>query len=316
MTHDGRDDRGDPFTDRNEHVQWELFMAGLAVIFVWLSFANDDGGLGTAGTVLEIAFIAFFFGEFLVRLWASEDRSACAIDHWVDVVALVPVMPGLRFLRMLRLLRLFRFAGGLHRASGRVRRLQRIQTLVNLVIAWIVVMAIGGISFWAAESEVNRNVNDPLDALWWTVTTMTGGQSEIIPATGEGRMAAAILLLGGVALFAAITASVFRILGADGDDRLTAEDHLGQQVASLVARHTNSEITEDEFDFQMSSITAEARRRGSRRGRRLREAVHYGGGGSMSTFQVEAEARIPVKTPLISGSTPAVMNVAALTLLR
>ena len=210
---------------------WELVMAALAVVFVWVSFANERVSAGMPSWWLEVGLTGFFVLEFATRLLASRDRTEYALDHWVDAVSLIPVVRGLRVLRLLRLVRV---AASVQRASLRFKRLERVRTLVNLVIAWLVVMVIGAVSFYAAESSVNPGVRDFSDALWWAVTTITGGQNEILASTEDGRWAAVVLLVGGVALFAAITASVLRLLGADESDEFTHTESADRDVQLIV----------------------------------------------------------------------------------
>jgi voltage-gated potassium channel len=79
-------------------------------------------------------------------------------------------------------------------------------------------MLLCAIGLYIAEKGVNAAVDSPLDALWWGITTMTTvGYGDVYPVTPEGRIAAAILMVLGIGLFSAVTATVTSFLIAGGD---------------------------------------------------------------------------------------------------
>src|SRR5256885_13027684 len=78
-----------------------------------------------------------------------------------------------------------------------------------LVVSWLGVMVVTSVALFVAEKGVNKTVDSPFDALWWGVTTLTTvGYGDVIPVTPEGRIAATILMLLGISLFSAITATI------------------------------------------------------------------------------------------------------------
>lgn len=240
----------DRFIAITNSTSWELAVGAIAILFVWVSFQDEQGPSNTPARWLEGPLTVFFFAEFLSRLAASRDRTEHLVEHWIDAIALLPVVRGLRVLRLLRLVRL---AAGVHRASLRVKRLERIRTLVTLVIAWIVVMVVGAVSFYAGEAGVNPAVDDFADALWWGVTTITGGQSEIVALTEDGRWASVTLLVGGVALFAAITAGVLALFNSESPD-MPERSVIFADIESLLRRRDAEELSQGEFDRDLRSI--------------------------------------------------------------
>jgi voltage-gated potassium channel len=221
-------------------VAWELAFAALAVLYVAVGVLGDAAespGL----LVLEWILTGIFAAEFVTRLLASRNRQAYLRGHWVDVIALVPPVRGLRVLRLLRLLRLVRAFAGVARALSTFDRLINHRGLIWLLAAWLAVMAVCSMGLYATENGVNAAIDSPLDALWWGVVTMTTvGYGDVAPITPEGRLAASILMILGIGLFSAVTATITSFMLGDRADPLADLERL----ANLRDRGV---VTEQEF---------------------------------------------------------------------
>jgi voltage-gated potassium channel len=232
------------FIGRHE-IAWELFFAALAIVFVGLAFvpvelgSTDEGVLET----LEWIITGVFVVEFGSRLWAAPTRLVYVRAHIVDLISCIPPARWLRWFRLLRLLRLVRAFAGVGRAVTHLDRLARHRGLVWLLVAWSAVMLLCSVGLYAAENGVNKAITSPLDALWWGLTTMTTvGYGDVIPVTAEGRIAAAILMILGIGLYSAITATVtsFLISGSQPTD-------LPNQLERLSVLHADGRLTDDEY---------------------------------------------------------------------
>jgi hypothetical protein len=247
----GAENRRDQFIAITDSLPWEFAMGILAIAFLWASFQAEPMGIGPA-RLLETALTLVFLAEFATRLVASRDRTEYLVDHWIDALALLPAVRGLRVLRLLRIVRL---AAGVHRATLRVWRLERVQRLLTLVIAWVVVMLIGAVSFYAGELGVNPAVDDFSDAPWWAVTTITGGQSEIVAMTEDGRWAAVTLLVAGVAVFAALTAGVFALFSGEANAEPETDD-LAEEMSALVSSRREGLLSSDALEERILALVS------------------------------------------------------------
>jgi voltage-gated potassium channel len=191
-------------------VAWELAMAALAIVYVALGFIVDEveGARPEIGA-LELGLTGIFVLEFGSRILAARSRTAYLRGHWIDVVALAPPIRGARVLRLLRLLRLVRAFAGIYRAGLHLNALARHKAFAWLLLAWLGVMAVCSAWLYIAEHDVNKAIENPFDALWWGVVTLTTvGYGDVTPVTTEGRIAAMALMLLGIGLFGAITATI------------------------------------------------------------------------------------------------------------
>jgi len=232
-------------------------MGALAVIYVALPFLAE-APMSTSGVDLALAesvLTVVFVGEFFSRLIASPDRIEHLTRHWVDAIALIPVVRGLRLARLLRLGRLIRTFAGVQRASTKFDRLAPYQTVFNLVIAWLTTMLVSAATFYSAEIGINPGVRDAWDAVWWSVNTITGGRSEITATSEEGRVATAVLLVLGVALFAAITASLIDLVAGDRENQ-----HVRSRLKQLVELRDEGALASDAFDERVRRLASERTR--------------------------------------------------------
>lgn len=156
-------------------------------------------------TMFEVAswtLWAAFGIDFVARIALADERRDYVRRHWYDVALIV--LPVLRPLRLLRLLALARILN--RSAAG---------SLVGRVTTYVVgtaatAMALGAIAMLDAERGAEgANITSFGDALWWSSTTVTTvGYGDSYPVTTEGRVIAVALMIVGIAMVGAITASV------------------------------------------------------------------------------------------------------------
>ncbi len=141
----------------------------------------------------DFAIWLIFTGDFCLRLALSTQRRAYLRAHWTD--ALLVIAAPLRPLRALRIVvYAFRVRAGIGRALSMERLL--VYTILIVVICACIERTV--------EAETFPTFPD---ALWWgLVTVSTVGYGDVAPTTGAGRLAAAPLLIGGIAVFGTLTA--------------------------------------------------------------------------------------------------------------
>lgn len=139
--------------------------------------------------------------EFVAR-WVMAERSWIFLrDHPLDVAATVlPIFRPLQLLRLLSLLTLLdRFSRGSLRG--------RVGAYVGGTVA--IVVLTGSLAVLDAERTGRGPIQDYGDALWWAITTITTvGYGDMYPVTTAGRVVAALLMVTGIGLLGAVTASV------------------------------------------------------------------------------------------------------------
>ena len=115
------------------------------------------------------------------------------------------------FLRVIRMLRLMRSYHLLKELRGRSKWLRQneeiLQSAVNLIVFIFVVTAI----VFVVEHDRNDGINNYLDALYFTVTTLTTtGFGDIIMTDSIGRLMTVLIMIFGVALFLRLVQTIFR----------------------------------------------------------------------------------------------------------
>lgn len=233
------------FIERHE-VAWEIGMAVLAIAFVIVGFASDGADPASRPTfeAIDLTLTVVFVAEFASRFLASWDRLAYLRAHFIDLAALIPVVRGVRILRLLRLLRLLRAFAGLFRAVQHVERLARHRGLAWLFVTWLAVAVLCSTFLFIAENGINKAIASPLDAMWWGVVTLTTvGYGDVYPVTPEGRIAASVLMLLGIGLFSAITATVTSFMLVD---RAAAEQS-PDRLRTLADLHRDGLLTDEEY---------------------------------------------------------------------
>jgi voltage-gated potassium channel len=186
----------------------------LVAFFLFTVQLGDPPWLIALDVVIAVPLIL----DFAARLWIARDRSAYLFqittitDVLIIVSLLLPLffdnLAFLRVVRMLRLLRSHHVMRDLRRDLPFIRRNEELlHSLINLVVFVFAVTAL----VFVLEQDVNPQITNYLDALYFTVATLTTtGFGDITLEDRNGRLLSVIIMVIGVALFLRLVQTVFR----------------------------------------------------------------------------------------------------------
>jgi voltage-gated potassium channel len=183
-------------------------------VFLVASFAREAWWL----IPLDVVLAAALSVEFAARLSAEPNRRAHLLsfatlaDIVVIVSLLLPVfvdnLAFLRIARALRLLRSYHLLRDLRRDSPWFRSHEDvIQRTVTLgVFIFVVTSAV-----YVSQNDINPQIANYVDALYFTITTLTTtGFGDITLQGSGGRLLAVVIMVVGVSLFLRLLQALFR----------------------------------------------------------------------------------------------------------
>jgi len=158
-------------------------------------------GVKLACEIINYSTWALFALDYLVQIKLAPDNKKYFKTHIFELILVV--VPFFRPLRALRAL-VFTTQASIRSRKSFVKSIPLVMTAAAIVMIIIMGAAILDIERTAPGS----NIHTPMDALWWGLVTITTiGYGDKFPVTTEGRLVAGVLIIFGVAMISAITAS-------------------------------------------------------------------------------------------------------------
>ncbi len=194
-----------------------ILLALLALLILMLFFLNLVDSEPTFIAAMDNLVSVLFLALFVFLFWLSNDRKAFVKKNWWLLLGAIPIswlstsgdtasvvvdiFAASRFLvRILLLTRISR------RLIPKTYALVIATSLASTVL-------ISSALFYAAEHEVNPEVNTYFDSFWWAmVSGTTVGYGDIAPVTTAGRWVAILLMIFGLGVFGFVTGTVASIL--------------------------------------------------------------------------------------------------------
>ena len=232
--------------------EWPLAAVALAflVIYSVQVLARPGGAVShTLDGIMVVLYLAFVV-DFVARLYLAERRVRWFFHHLLDFA--IVALPFLRPLRLLRLVVLFT---ALQRAFG-----DAIRGRVVLYTASSAVLLVYVASLAVLENErdaPDATITSLGNALWWSITTITTvGYGDLAPVTVEGRVIAALLMIGGISLLGIVTATMASWIV----QRVAEEDETTRAATTAHINELQAEIKELRLDLADASRRASVQR--------------------------------------------------------
>ncbi len=204
-----------------------VFLGLYAVQVLWLSMPE---GWTVVVDVAQYAIWAVFIADFAYRIYLSPQRLRYIGTHPLDLITLL--LPMLRPLRALRIFAAARvlIERGHYVSYGRVA--------VAIASAATFVVIVGSLAVLDFERfAAGTSITTFGESLWWAVVTITTvGYGDLSPVTAGGQVAATVMMVVGISLIGAVTASFAawftqRVQGGQTD----ANRELAEELAAIRA---------------------------------------------------------------------------------
>ena len=221
------------FFDSHE-MAWEIFMVVLAIVFVVVGFLPDFFDFSDDELILlenvDWRITAFFALEFITRITAAPSRKAYLKEHWLDLIAILPVVRWLRvarlarIIRLLRVVRLIRVFSSLDYFGLNLARFVKLNGMQWMLLALTVIMLVSSALLFFFEHTVNEKIRTYWDALYASlVTWATPGYGDISPITTSGRICGMVLIISGLVTWGLLIANLAAFLAARRAEKREAD---------------------------------------------------------------------------------------------
>ncbi len=205
---------GDGRTSRIFRTGMVIFDIVTVLYFIVSSMIPEQPTMHLTDLAIAVVLIADYVTRLLIVVRPL--KTALELTTIADLIVILSLLAAnfidnlgfLRILRMLRLLRSYHVLRDLRRNWIWFKRNEEvIQSAVNLFVFVFIVTAI----VFVAEAQHNENINTYVDALYFTVTTLTTtGFGDITVKDTFGRLLTVAIMVIGVTLFLRLVQTIFR----------------------------------------------------------------------------------------------------------
>ena len=223
-------------------MSYQLFMLVLCV-YTLLAMAiqvmlRPQGELKALMDVTDTAICILFFADFWYSLWTAPNRWRYFYTWgWLDLLSSIPTFDVARWGRLARVARVLRVLRALRatRIVGSLLLEQRARSgVLGAALAAILMVMVASILILQVETEEASNIRTAEDAVWWAMTTMTTvGYGDRVPVTIEGRVIAAMLMVGGVGLFGTFSGLLAAFFVGPNKDETNELAALRREIAEI-----------------------------------------------------------------------------------
>jgi len=183
------------------------------LFFIVVSLLPETPWIYPFDAIIALVILA----DVSARIWITERPTASfhianLIDVFVIFTLLLPhLVESLLFLRVMRALRLLRTYRVLQDLRGEFAYFRRNEDLILSVVNLGVFVFIMTAVVYVLQHQINSQITNYIDALYFTVTALTTtGFGDVVMQGTKGKLLAVVIMVVGVALFLRMVQTIFR----------------------------------------------------------------------------------------------------------
>lgn len=198
--------------------RWRYFLIAFDVVMLAYLFVSSFYYQSPTIVFFDLLFGLIILADFLARLWISKHklRFTFSLYGLADIITiaslLLPLLgENLAFLRVVRMLRLVRSYVVLTHLRRDVAFFQRHEDVITSAIHLLVFIFVMTAVVFESQIGLNPGINNYVDAMYFTVATLTTtGFGDVIMMGTHGKLIAILIMIFGVSLFIKLIQTVFR----------------------------------------------------------------------------------------------------------
>ena len=167
---------------------------------------------------IDLAIGLVFLADFLARLLISRRPLRDLFSFWgaADILVIVSLLfpiwgEGLAFLRVLRLFRVFHSPQTLDQLREDIPGFRRNETAIRAALNLLIFIFAMTALVYQTQASVNPGITNYVDALYFTVTTLsTTGFGDVTLVGTGGKLLAVTIMICGISLFLRLVQVVLR----------------------------------------------------------------------------------------------------------
>lgn len=156
--------------------------------------------------VFDLFVCAVMWVEFIYSYRHSPDKRDYLKDNSISIIGMLPInFVFFRALRMVKLVQYIKLFVLDYETKGNISKFLKHTYLDKIILVGIIFVFLFAVLIEVADSSINSMQN----ALWYIIVSMTStGYGDVVPTTVSGRIIGMIAMIGGIIIFATLTAVV------------------------------------------------------------------------------------------------------------
>ena len=167
---------------------------------------------------IDVAIGCVFLADFMARLFISRRPLKDLASFWgiADVLVIISLLfpiwgEGLAFLRVLRLYRVFHSPQTLTQLRADIPGFRQNESALRAGLNLLIFLFAMTALVYQSQSGVNEKIGNYVDALYFTVTTLsTTGFGDITLVGTSGKLLSVLIMIIGIGLFLRLVQVIFR----------------------------------------------------------------------------------------------------------